>query len=88
MSKKQKQEPEEDKDFMFPTELVEQIYEISGGADYYKGVFLCVCSPKGTPQIYTRFDSVVTSLGMKKAIQSYLDNDDLSFGQPQDPDQE
>jgi hypothetical protein len=86
MSKDKKSK--EEKDFMFPTELVEQIYEISGGADYYKGVFLCVCSPKGTPQIYTRFDSIVTSLGMKKAIQSYLDNEDLAFNQPQDPDQE
>ena len=66
---------EEPKDFVFPTELVDQIYEISGGADSYKGVILCVCSPKGTPQIYSRFDSVLTSFGLKCAISQWLDNE-------------
>jgi len=75
MSKKQKEEKEEPKDFLFPTELVEQVYEISGGADSYKGVILCVCSPKGTPQIYTRFDSIVTSLGMKTALDQWLSDE-------------
>jgi len=75
MSKKQKEEKEEPKDFLFPTELVEQVYEISGGADSYKGVILCVCSPKGTPQIYTRFDSIITSLGMKTALDQWLSDE-------------
>jgi len=75
MSKKQKEEKEEPKDFLFPTELVEQVYEISGGADSYKGVILCVCSPKGTPQIYTRFDSIITSLGMKAALDQWLSDE-------------
>lgn len=67
---------EKPKDFVFPTELIEQIYELSGGADTYKGVVVCVCSSKGTPQIYTRFESVVTSLGMKKALEQWLSNED------------
>jgi hypothetical protein len=75
MSKKQKEEKDEPKDFLFPTELVEQVYEISGGADSYKGVILCVCSPKGTPQIYTRFDSIITSLGMKAALDQWLSDE-------------
>lgn len=78
MSKKQKQkeDKQEPKDFLFPTELVEQIYEISGGADSYKGVILCVCSPKGTPQVYTRFDSTITSLGMKTALGQWLSDEE------------
>jgi hypothetical protein len=68
-------------DFVFPTELVEQIYDISGGAENFKGVVVCVCSPKGTPQIYTRFDSVVTSLGIKKALEQWLSNEDESLNQ-------
>lgn len=67
---------EKPKDFVFPTELIEQIYELSGGAETYKGVVVCVCSSKGTPQIYTRFESVVTSLGMKKALEQWLCNED------------
>lgn len=70
---------EKPKDFVFPTELIEQIYELSGGADTYKGVVVCVCSSKGTPQIYTRFESVVTSLGMKKALEQWLSNEDQNL---------
>lgn len=62
----------EQKEFLFPIEMVDQIYELSGGADSYKGLILCVCTQSGTPQIFTRFDSVVTSLGMKKALFEYL----------------
>ncbi len=82
MSKKEakKESKEEPKDFIFPTELVEQVYEISGGADAYKGVIMCVCSPKGTPQIYTRFDSVVTALGMKMAIEQWLSDEEMKMG--------
>jgi hypothetical protein len=76
MTKKNKDQKEEPKDFIFPTELVEQVYEISGSADSYKGVILCVCSPKGTPQIYTRFDSIVTSLGMKTALGQWLSDEE------------
>lgn len=62
----------EDKEFLFPMEMVDQIYELSGGAESYKGLILCICTQNGTPQIFTRFDSVVTSLGLKKALDEYL----------------
>lgn len=73
--KKKEEEKNEPKDFLFPTQIVEQMYELSGAADAYKGVVICVCSPKGTPQIYTKFDSVVVSLGIKTAVQQWLDNE-------------
>lgn len=79
MSKKQKEDKQEPKDFLFPTKLVEQIYEISGGADSYKGVILCVCSQKGEPQVYTRFDSMITALGMKTALGQWLSDQESEF---------
>lgn len=79
MSKKQKEDKQEPKDFLFPTKLVEQIYEISGGADSCKGVILCVCSPKGEPQVYTRFDCMITSLGMKTALNQWLSDQENEF---------
>lgn len=63
---------QQEKEFLFPMEMVDQIYELSGGADTYKGLILCICTQNGTPQIFTKFDSVVTSLGMKKAVSEYL----------------
>jgi hypothetical protein len=29
------------------------------------------------PQIFTRFDSVVTSLGLKKALEEYLNSEEM-----------
>jgi len=72
MKKAKDKKDNENKEFKFPVEMVAQIYEMSGGADSYKGVVLCICSENGTPQIYTRFDSVLTSLGLKKAIEEWL----------------
>jgi hypothetical protein len=69
----------EDKEFLFPMEMVDQIYELSGGAESYKGLILCICTQNGTPQIFTRFDSVVTSLGLKKALDEYLCNQETEI---------
>ena len=66
-------------DFVFPSNLLEQLYELSGGSDKYKGFILTVCNPDGSPQIFTRFDSMVTSLGMKRALEQYLSDDDLNL---------
>ena len=66
-----------DKEFLFPPEMVEQIYELSKGAESYKGLILCVCTQNGVPQIFTRFDSVVTSLGLKKALEEYLNSEEM-----------
>ena len=57
--------------------MVEQIYELSGGAENFKGLILCVCTQNGVPQIFTRFDSVVTSLGLKKALEEYLNSEEM-----------
>jgi hypothetical protein len=72
MKKNKDKKENENKEFKFPVEMVAQIYEMSGGADSYKGIVLCICSENGTPQIYTRFDSVLTSLGLKKAMEEWL----------------
>jgi len=72
-------ESSKDKEFLFPPEMVEQIYELSGGAENYKGVILCICTQNGTPQIFTRFDSVVTSLGLKKALEEYLNSEEVDL---------
>lgn len=68
-----------DKEFLFPPEMVDQIYELSGGAESFKGLVLCVCTQNGVPQIFTRFDSVVTSLGLKKALEEYLNSEETDI---------
>jgi hypothetical protein len=65
-------EPEEQPEFTIPESLVNKLYELSGDSDKYKGLIIACVSEKGYPMIYTRFESVITELGLKKALVDYL----------------
>lgn len=67
-------------DFKFPTEIIDHIYDLSGAADRFKGVMICVCNPLGYPAIFTKCDSPVTQLGMRKAIENWLMMEDNTDG--------
>ena len=60
--------------FEMPSNFIEQIYELSGNADKYKGVLLAYVSEDGTPVIYCKYDSQVVEFGMRKALEKYLQN--------------
>jgi hypothetical protein len=62
--------------FEMPSNFIEQIYELSGNADKYKGVLLGYVSEDGTPVIYCKYDSQVVEFGMRKALEKYLKNSD------------
>jgi hypothetical protein len=65
-------EPEEQPEFTIPESLVNKLYELSGDSDKYKGLIIACVSEKGYPMIYARFESVITELGLKKALADYL----------------
>ena len=68
-------EEEEDNEFSLPTEMVDNLYELSGGSDRYKGVIMAVSSENGKPLVYSKFDC-----GCKICIISYITNYELSRG--------
>jgi len=59
-----------------PQNLIDQLYELSGNADKYKGVVLGYISEDGVPLIYAKYDSQIIEFGMRKALEKYLDNSD------------
>jgi hypothetical protein len=63
---------EENIEFSIPDNFIEKIYEFSGGADKYKGIILAVCTENGSPTIYSKFDSSIVELGLKKAVSDYI----------------
>jgi len=63
---------EENIEFCIPDNFIEKIYEFSGGADKYKGIILAVCTENGSPTIYSKFDSSIVELGLKKAVSDYI----------------
>ena len=62
--------------FEMPSNFIEQIYELSGNADKYKGVLLAYVSEDGSPVIYCKYDSQVVEFGVRKALEKYLQNSD------------
>lgn len=79
--------------FEMPSNFIEQIYELSGNADKYKGVLLAYVSEDGTPVIYCKYDSQVVEFGMRKALEKYLQNSDdaestYSLGQAGENDED
>lgn len=62
--------------FHMPPNLIEQLYELSGNADKYKGVVLAYISEDGVPLIYAKYDSQVIDFGLRKALEKYLENAD------------
>lgn len=63
---------EEEPEFNIPQSLVNKLYELSGDSDKYKGLIIACVSEKGYPIIYTRFESMITELGLRKALSDYL----------------
>lgn len=63
---------DENEEFCIPSEMVEKIYELSGGADKYKGVILAVSSENGKPLIYCKFDCGMTEFALTKALENHF----------------
>ena len=64
---------EEDTQFSIPDNFIEQIYELSGGADKYKGMVLALCTENGSPMIYSKYDSSIVELGLKQTLINFID---------------
>ena len=62
----------EEGEFSIPTEMVDNLYELSGGVDKYKGVIMAVSSEKGKPLIYSNFDCGMTEFALMKALENHL----------------
>lgn len=58
--------------FSIPSGFVEKLYEISGDSDKHKGVIMIAANESGDPIIYTKFDSLITELGLTKALGQHL----------------
>ena len=60
------------KEFTLPEKILNQLYELTGGPEAYKGFIIAYSDENGTPIIYTNCDSQITESGLIKSIESYL----------------
>ena len=81
-------EEDPDQEFSIPSELVDKIYELSGGVDKYKGVIMAVSTDAGRPLIYQRFDCGMTELALSKALEAFLSRDGSEVRKEDDTEEE
>ena len=71
-------EPTGKLEFNIPQNFLEQLYEFSGGANKYKGMVIALCSERGSPIVYSKFESPIMELGLKKAIEDYINDQNMN----------
>jgi hypothetical protein len=62
------------KEFKLPKKILTQLYELTGGAEAYKGFIIAYSDENGTPIIYTSCDSKITESGLIKSIEDYIND--------------
>jgi hypothetical protein len=65
-------EEDENDEFSIPTEMVDKLYELSGGVDKYKGIIMAASSENGKPLVYCKFDCGMTEFALLKALENHL----------------
>ena len=62
-------------EFTLPQKILQDLYELTGGPNCYKGFIIAYCDENGTPIIYTNCESQITESGLIKSIEDYLQTD-------------
>ncbi len=66
--------------FKLPEKILNELFELTGSKDAYKGFIIAYCDEKGTPIVYTSCESQITESGLIKSIESYIsENTDVDF---------
>ena len=65
-------DPEDLPQFEVPSKLFDKIYEFSGPIESVRGVLLVYLAQDGSPLIYARYGSKIVEFGLRKAMESYL----------------
>ena len=61
------------KNFELLPKILTQLYELTGGAESYKGFIIAYCNEEGNPVGYTNCESQITESGLIKSLENYLE---------------
>ena len=59
-------------DFHIPSQFLEQLFEMTGGADYGKGFIMAYAAPDGRALIYSRCGTQIVEMGLRKALEKFF----------------
>lgn len=58
--------------FVLPESFLNQIFEFSGSTEGNRGFMLAFVNQAGEPVVYTKADSQIIELGLRKAMEKYI----------------
>lgn len=58
--------------FVLPESFLNQLFEFSGSTDGNRGFFLAFVDQSGSPMVYTKSDSAIIDMGLRKAVEKYI----------------
>ncbi len=67
-------DPENLSSFQMPEEILDKLYEFTGGADEQtKGFLLVHTDQSGSPTIFCKSGSQIVEMGIRKAVEQYIE---------------
>tara|TARA_A100001011_G_C14320475_1_gene850335 strand:+ start:4365 stop:4631 length:267 start_codon:yes stop_codon:yes gene_type:complete len=64
--------PDDISEFKVPDQLLQKIFEISGDTDHNKGFILVMVDQTGKPVVFTKSQSQIVDMGLRKSLEKYL----------------
>ena len=64
--------PEALPQFSLPESFLDQLYEFTGAPNANKGFVLIYTDQNGRPLVYSRTDSQIVEMGLRKSMEKYL----------------
>lgn len=64
--------PDDISEFKVPDQLLQKIFEISGDSDHNKGFILAMVDQTGKPVVFTKSQSQIVDMGLRKSLEKYL----------------
>ena len=66
--------------FLLPEKILNELFELTGSKDAYKGFIIAYCDEQGTPIVFTNCESQITESGLIRCIENYItDNTESGF---------
>jgi hypothetical protein len=60
-------------DFVIPEKILNDLYEMSGGAGKFKGVLMIYNDPNGDPRVWIKGDGASTESGLIRHMQMWIE---------------
>ena len=62
-----------EQNFVLPEKFLDRLYEITGTEEGPRGFVVCFVDSNGSPIVYTKTDARITEMGLRKALEEYLE---------------